>query len=109
MLRRFFEGLLGPRRAPAPDTDAPVVVATCDSPLAADLVVAQLRDAGIPAAALGSDSATVFGVQSGLLAEVRVIVPAPYATEAMALLAETEEHSPSPATDDEFDEETPRS
>lgn len=86
-LRDWFAGSADSAAA----QDEPVLVATCDGPLAADLLVSQLIDAGIPAVAIGSDSATVFGVQGGLLAEVRVIVPAAHAEAARAIIADNEE------------------
>ena len=68
--------------------DSPVVVATCNGPIEANMMLSQLHDSGIPAALLGADSASVFGMQSGILAEVRIVVPAHYAVAAHELLAE---------------------
>ena len=68
--------------------DSPVVVATCNGPIEANMMLSQLHDSGIPAALLGADSASVFGMQSGILAEVRIVVPALYAGAAQELLAE---------------------
>lgn len=50
------------------------------------MYVSQLIDAGIPATTMGADSASVFGMQSGLLADVRIIVPAEFADAARELL-----------------------
>ena len=69
-------------------TDSPVVVATCNGPIEANMMLSQLHDSGIPAALLGADSASVFGMQTGILAEVRIVVPALYAGAAQELLAE---------------------
>jgi hypothetical protein len=69
-------------------TDTPVVVATCNGPIEANMILSQLHDSGIPAAMLGADSASVFGMQTGILAEVRIVVPALYAGAAQELLGE---------------------
>ena len=57
-------------------TDTPVVVATCNGPIEANMILSQLYDSGIPAALLGADSASVFGMQTGILAEVSNLFPA---------------------------------
>ena len=69
-------------------TDTPIVVATCNGPIEANMILSQLHDSGIPAALLGADSASVFGMQTGILAEVRIVVPALYAGAAQELLGE---------------------
>jgi hypothetical protein len=66
----------------------PVIVATCNGPIEASMLLSQLHDSGIPAASLGAESAAVFGMQSGILAEVRIVVPAAYVDEARELIAE---------------------
>ena len=77
-------------RASQPDESAgePVVVATCNGPIEASMMVAQLQDSGIPAATIGAESAAVFGMQTGILAEVRILVPAQYVDAARELLDE---------------------
>lgn len=78
-----------------PNTDAdttpnqpsePVVLMVCSGPVEASMYVSQLIDAGIPATTIGADSASVFGLQSGLLADVRIVVPAEFAEAARELL-----------------------
>ena len=68
--------------------DTPVVVATFNGSIEASMVLSQLHDSGIPAAIIGAESAAVFGMQSGILAEVRIVVPAMYVTAAQDLLRE---------------------
>lgn len=69
-----------------PPAAEPVVVMVCEGTVEASLYLAQLHDAGIPAALLGADSAATFGMQSGLLADVRIVVPADHADAAYELL-----------------------
>jgi hypothetical protein len=78
-----------------PNTDAdttpnepsePIVLMVCNGPVEASMYVSQLIDAGIPATTIGADSASVFGMQSGLLADVRIVVPAEFAEAARELL-----------------------
>jgi hypothetical protein len=86
----------------------PVVVMICDGPVDAALFQAQLQDAGIPSALIGADSASMFGMQSGLLADVRIVVPHEFADAAIALIADSIENDyrddddseASPAIDD---------
>ena len=66
----------------------------------AALCLSQLHDAGIPASAIGADSATIFGVQSGALAEVRIVVPADYADAARDVLEINDE----PVDESDIDE-----
>ena len=66
----------------------PVVVMICDGLVDAALFQAQLQDAGIPSALMGADSASMFGMQSGLLSDVRIVVPHQFADAAIELLAE---------------------
>jgi hypothetical protein len=82
-LKKFFSS-----RSAEEATDTPVVVATCNGPIEASMMLSQLHDSGIPAATLGADSASVFGMQTGILAEVRIVVPAEYAGAAQELLGE---------------------
>jgi len=67
-------------------TTEPVVLMVCSGPVEASMYLSQLIDAGIPATTVGADSASVFGMQSGLLADVRIIVPAEFAESARELL-----------------------
>lgn len=67
----------------------PVVVMICDGPVDAALFQAQLQDAGIPSALMGADSASMFGMQSGLLSDVRIVVPHQFADAAIELLADS--------------------
>ena len=67
----------------------PVVVMICDGPVDAALYQSQLQDAGIPSALMGANSASMFGMQSGLLADVRIVVPHEFADAAIALLADS--------------------
>ena len=67
----------------------PVVVMICEGPVDAALYQAQLQDAGIPSALIGADSASMFGMQSGILADVRIVVPHEYADAAIELLADS--------------------
>lgn len=89
--------------ASAPTTPAPaepVVVMICEGHVEASMYQAQLHDAGIPAALIGADSATMFGMNSGLLASVRIMVPAEHADAALELLAQSaqDEERDSPTT-----------
>jgi hypothetical protein len=61
----------------------------CEGQVEASMYQAQLHDAGIPSALIGADSAAVFGMQSGLLASVRIVVPAEHADAAIELLAQS--------------------
>ena len=70
----------------------PVVVMICDGPVDAALYQAQLQDAGIPCALIGADSASVFGMQNGLLADVRIVVPYEFADAAIELIADSIEN-----------------
>jgi len=70
----------------------PVVVMICDGPVDAALFQAQLQDAGIPSALIGADSASMFGMQSGLLSDVRIVVPHEFADAAIALIADSIEN-----------------
>lgn len=67
----------------------PVVVMICEGPVEAALYQSQLQDAGIPSALIGADSASVFGMQSGILADVRIVVPYEFADAAIELLADS--------------------
>jgi hypothetical protein len=71
---------------PAHDSAEPVILMVCSGTVEASMYVSQLIDAGIPAATIGADSASVFGMQSGLLADVRIVVPAEFAEAARELL-----------------------
>jgi hypothetical protein len=84
-------------------TTEPVVVATCNGPIEASMMVSQLQDAGIPAATLGAESAAVFGMQSGVLAEVRIIVPAGYLDAARELIDELDLRTDMTLTAEEID------
>jgi hypothetical protein len=90
---------------PTPDVAEPVIIITCQGHIEASLCLSQLQDAGIPASAIGADSATIFGVQSGALAEIRIVVPADYADEARAVLEINDE--PDDESDDESDDTNP--
>lgn len=85
-------------------TNDPVVVATCNGPIEANMVISQLHDSGIPAATIGADSASVFGMQSGMLAEVRIVVPAAFADEARELIAEFDLSSDMAITSEEAEQ-----
>ncbi|NBU63803.1 MAG: hypothetical protein EBS29_04785 [Chloroflexia bacterium] len=74
---------------PVAQPPEPVVVMICEGPVDASLYLAQLTDAGIPAALIGADSASMFGMQSGILADVRIVVPHEYADAAIDLLADS--------------------
>ncbi len=93
--------------AAKPDSDAgePVIVMICQGHMEAALCMSQLQDAGIPASTIGADSATIFGVQSGALAEVRIVVPAEYAEAARDVLEITDQ----PDDADEDDNISPTS
>lgn len=81
----------------------PVVVMICDGPVDAALFQAQLQDAGIPSALIGADSASVFGMQNGLLADVRIVVPYEFADAAIELIADSIDND---YRDDDDSEET---
>jgi len=85
-------------------TNEPVVVATCNGPIEANMLISQLHDSGIPAATIGADSAAVFGMQSGMLAEVRIVVPAAFADEARELIAEFDLSSDMAITSEEAEQ-----
>ena len=90
---------------PTPDVAEPVIVVTCNGHMEAALCLSQLHDAGIPASAIGADSATIFGVQSGALAEVRIVVPADYADAARDVLDITDD--PDDLVDEEDNDDPP--
>jgi hypothetical protein len=107
------------RFAPRPVVEQPpepVVVMICDGPFDAALFQAQLQAAGIPSALTGADSASMFGMQSGLLSDVRIVVPHEFADAAIALIADSidndyrdddDSEEPSSATDSEDPASTP--
>jgi predicted nucleotidyltransferase len=82
----------------------PVILMVCSGPVEASMYLSQLIDAGIPATTMGADSASVFGLQSGLLADVRIVVPAEFADAARELLELTEDSEDSEDTDEWSDE-----
>ncbi|MFM7677240.1 MAG: putative signal transducing protein [Roseiflexaceae bacterium] len=85
---QWFRNMFGSAQTtPAPSE--PVVVMICEGQVEASMYQAQLHDAGIPSALIGADSAAVFGMQSGLLASVRIVVPAAHADAAIELLAQS--------------------
>ncbi|MCE2851024.1 MAG: putative signal transducing protein [Roseiflexaceae bacterium] len=85
---QWFRNMFGSAHAtPAPIE--PVVVMICEGQVEASMYQAQLHDAGIPSALIGADSAAVFGMQSGLLASVRIVVPAEHADAAIELLSQS--------------------
>ena len=84
----------------------PVILMVCNGPVEASMYVSQLIDAGIPATTMGADSASVFGMQSGLLADVRIVVPAEFADTARELLELEDVVDDSEAWDDDVDAET---
>jgi len=84
---QWFRSLFGSAQTTPAPTE-PVVVMICEGHVEASMYQAQLHDAGIPSALIGADSAAVFGMQSGLLASVRIVVPAEHADAAIALLAQ---------------------
>lgn len=86
-----------------PAAAEPVILMVCSGPVEASMYVSQLIDAGIPATTIGADSASVFGMQSGLLADVRIVVPADYEESARELL----ELHINDQNDEDWDEETP--
>ena len=100
----------------------PVVVMICDGLVDAALFQAQLQDADIPSALMGADSASMFGMQSGLLSDVRIVVPHQFADAAIELLAEnidydyrddnsdsnSDDNSDESITQDEHDEQPER-
>lgn len=82
----------------------PVVLMVCSGAVEASMVVSQLVDAGIPATSMGADSASVFGMQSGLLADVRILVPAEFAESARELLGLDDESTYDDAWEDDIDD-----
>lgn len=96
-LKRLFTASMADNPA-----SEPVVVATCNGPIEASMLLAQLQDSGIPAAMLGAESASVFGMQSGILAEVRIIVPAGYVDAARELIDELDLRTDMTVTPDEI-------
>ena len=95
---------------PTSDTDQsssesaePVILMVCSGPVEASMYLSQLIDAGIPATTMGADSASVFGLQSGLLADVRIVVPAEFADAARELLELTEDSDDTDEWSDETD------
>jgi hypothetical protein len=104
-----FKSLWQKSAAPA-DTDTaqpnaePVILMVCSGPVEASMVVSQLVDAGIPATSMGADSASVFGMQSGLLADVRILVPAEFAESARELLGLDDESPYDDAWEDDVDD-----
>jgi len=70
------------------DEADPVVVYRSQGPLGAEVARAKLEAAGIPAALSYTSGSTVFALTVDGLGEVRVLVPAPFAEQARALLEE---------------------
>lgn len=86
-IKQLWQSTPNPDAEPSPNEPAePVILMVCSGPVEASMYVSQLIDAGIPATTMGADSASVFGMQSGLLADVRIIVPAEFADAARDLL-----------------------
>jgi len=65
-----------------------VVVYRSAGQLGSEVARAKLEAAGIPATLSYSSGSTVFAITVDGLGEVRVLVPAPFAEEAKALLEE---------------------
>lgn len=85
--------------ADTPPSAEPVVVMICEGQVEASMYLAQLTDAGIPAALIGADSAAMFGMQTGLLASVRLVVPPEYADAAFDLLEASATDADAPDSD----------
>ena len=64
----------------------PVVVWEAANDLEARIVKGRLESAGIPAIVRGEALGTIYGLTTGSLAATDVLVPAPLAEEAIALL-----------------------
>ncbi len=65
----------------------PVVVATIYGPLVAEMALESLRDAGIPAMLRRNPAGAMYGMASGMWAEVPLLVPAALAPAAREVLA----------------------
>jgi len=66
----------------------PVVVWQAANPMEAQIVKGRLESAGIPAIVRGEVLSTLYGLTTGSLAATDVLVPAPLAEKAVALLQE---------------------
>lgn len=64
----------------------PVVVWVAPNQMEAQIVKGRLESAGIPAIIRGEVLGAIFGLTTGTLAECAVLVPAPLAEKAEALL-----------------------
>ena len=93
--------------ADTPPPDEPVVVMICEGQVEASMYLAQLTDAGIPAALIGADSAAMFGMQTGLLASVRLVVPPEFADAAFDLLEAAADDDSTPDVDSADDANNP--
>ena len=81
----------------------PVIVWRATNQMEAQVVKGRLESEGIPAIIRGEALGAIYGLTSGTLAETSVLVPAPLADKAEAILYATVEEA---AMDDEFDDGT---
>lgn len=69
------------------DGQTPVVVWEAANRMEAEIVAGRLHAEGIPAIIRGEALGTIYGLTTGSLAAANVLVPAPLAEQALALLA----------------------
>ncbi|HQY91526.1 DUF2007 domain-containing protein [Caldilinea sp.] len=69
----------------------PVVVWEAANLMEAQVVKGRLESEGIPALIRGEALATIYGLTAGNLAAAKVLVPAPLADKAIAILSDEEE------------------
>ncbi len=84
------------------DDQTPVVVWEAANRMEAEIVAGRLHSEGIPAIIRGEALGTIYGLTTGSLAAATVLVPAPLAEKAVALLAssvEWDESEPDETTD----------
>jgi hypothetical protein len=69
------------------DDQSPVVVWEAANRMEAEIVAGRLKSEGIPTIIRGEALGTIYGLTTGSLAAATVLVPAPLADKALAILA----------------------
>lgn len=73
------------------DAQTPVVVWEAANRMEAQIVAGRLQSEGIPAIIRGESLGAIYGLTTGSLAAATVLVPAPLAEQAIAILADSVE------------------
>lgn len=84
------------------DDQTPVVVWDAANRMEAEIVAGRLHSEGIPAIIRGESLGTIYGLTTGSLAAATVLVPAPLAERALALLAHSVEWDESESAEDDL-------